>query len=142
MEEWATIEMVKNTTTAVTKWRDHYFPVLSPIQQYMFVEDGNQLLIYKGNTPLLSLLEPERYDFIIRNDYCLDKKSKWINNKIIYRTLRDCGEYKPAAVSLLSFVVYYQNIMVDVQLQTEEYNYMITGNVIDKTFIYYLLKIY
>jgi hypothetical protein len=85
-------------------------------------------------------LEPERYDFIIRNDYCLDKKSKWINNKIIYRTLRDCGEYKPAAVSLLSFVVYYQNIMVDVQLQTEEYNYMITGNVIDKTFIYYLLK--
>jgi hypothetical protein len=30
--------------------------------------------------------------------------------------------------------------MVDVQLQTEEYNYMIAGNVIDKTFIYYLLK--
>jgi hypothetical protein len=95
--------------------------------------------VYKGNNPLLYLIEPETYDFIICNDYGLDK-TKWINNKIIYKNLRDCGEYKPSRISLLSFVVYHGDQAIDIQLQTENYNYMITGNIIDKNFIYYLLK--
>jgi len=138
MEEFAKIKVVQKIARNVRTLKHYYYPVVPPIPQYLFVEDGNQLLIYKGNDQLLSLLEPETYDFIIRNDYRLNK-SKWINNKIISQHL-DCGDYRVSNTSLLSFIVYHKDQMIDIQLQTESYNYMIVGNIINKKFIYYLLK--
>ena len=53
--------------------------------QYMFVEDGNCICVVKTNkneNKIVSLLEPEKYDFILRNDFV-----GGMNNKILYNNL-------------------------------------------------------
>jgi len=143
MEQISNTPFMKKMTKNISEYMHNRYPVVPPIQQYLFIEDGNQILVYKGEGNLLSLLEPENYDFVIRNDYCKIKrngKSKWINNKIIYQNLRDCGEYEVSNLSFLSFVVFYENQLIDIQLNTDTYTYMIVGNRINKKFIFYLLK--
>jgi hypothetical protein len=41
---------------------------------------------------------------------------------------------------VLSFVVFYQDKIIDILLETKNYSYMVVGNKINKNFIYYLLK--
>ena len=145
IEQLSNTRLIKRVTQNVSEYMHYRYPVMPPVQQYLFVENGNQILVYKSpdSLPLLPLLEPENYDFVIRNDYCKYNKNRrnvWINNKIIYRDMRDCGEYKVSTESFLSFVVFYGEQMIEIQLTTDTYNYMIVDNIIDKKFIYYLLK--
>jgi hypothetical protein len=113
---------------------------IQPIQQFLFIEDGNQIMLYKSLEKKDSLLfEPENYDFIIRNDY-REKKNKWMNYKILYKNFQEITDYEISTASFLSFVVYYQDKIIDILLETEKYNYMVVGNRINSKFIYYLLK--
>lgn len=135
------VKIVKKMTQGVSDFLQYHYPTQPPVQQYMFVEDGNSILVYKSlkdHLDMVKLIEPENYDFILRNDYRKDKK--WMNYKIIYDNVDEIGDYMVSSVSFLSFVVYYNNNLIDIQLDTKNYNYMIVGNKIDRKFIYYLLK--
>jgi len=135
------VKIVKKMTQGVSDFLQYHYPTQPPVQQYMFVEDGNPILVYKSLKPqldMIKLIEPETYDFILRNDY--RKEKKWMNYKIIYNNVDEIGDYIVSSVSFLSFVVYYNNKLIDIQLDTKNYNYMIVGNKIDRKFIYYLLK--
>jgi len=113
---------------------------IQPIQQFLFIEDGNQIMLYKSLEKKDNLLfEPENYDFIIRNDY-REKKNKWMNYKILYKNFQEITDYEISTASFLSFVVYYEDKIIDILLETEKYNYMVVGNRINSKFIYYLLK--
>lgn len=113
---------------------------IQPTKQYLFIEDGNQIMLYKSLKQKETLLfEPENYDFILCNDY-RKNKNKWMNYKIIYSNYQDIAEYKVSSVSFLSFAVKYKDIVVDILLENDKYNYMIVGNRINSKFIYYLLK--
>jgi len=63
-----------------------------------------------------------------------------MNYKILYDRFADIGDYKASSVSFLSFVVFYQDKVIDILLETKNYSYMVVGNKINKKFIYYLLK--
>jgi hypothetical protein len=135
------VKIVKKMTQGVSDFLQYHYPTQPPVQQYMFVEDGNSILVYKSlkdHLDMVKLIEPENYDFILRNDYRKDKK--WINYKIIYDNVDEIGDYMVSSVCFLSFVIYYNNNLVDIQLDTKNYNYMIVGNKIGRKFIYYLLK--
>lgn len=137
VNEWVTIPTVKKALNNVREFVYQRFPLSPPIQQYLFVEDGNEILLFKGDEKLLYLLEPENYDFVIRNDYC--KNKKWINNKIISKNICD-STYEVSIIYLLSFAITYKGMIIEIDLNTEKYNYMIVGNRIGKHYIYYLLK--
>ena len=129
MEEIAKTFMIKNITGFFTKLG--YFQECPPIQQYLFIENGDQKMVYKS----LEIVEPENYDFILRNDF-----KNNMNYKILYDRFVDIGDYKVSSVSFLSFVVFYQDKVIDILLETKNYSYMVVGNKINKKFIYYLLK--
>lgn len=98
--------------------------------QYLIVENGNQT-----STDLK--LVPDKYDFILRNEYLKKKK----NYKIIYGSVNDIKEeFEVSKNSFLSFIVKYKEFDIDIQLDTREYTFMVVGNCLNKKFIYYLLK--
>jgi hypothetical protein len=130
MEEIAKMSMIKNITEFFTKLN---FPESPPIKQYLFIENGDQIFVYKGLDNMI--FEPEHYDFILRNDF-----KNNMNYKILYDRFVDIGDYKASSVSFLSFVVFYQDKVIDILLETKNYSYMVVGNKINKKFIYYLLK--
>jgi len=130
MEEFSKTSMMKNITEFFTKLN---FPKSPPIKQYLFIENGDQIFVYKGLDNMS--FEPEHYDFILRNDF-----KNNMNYKILYDRFADIGDYKASSVSFLSFVVFYQDKVIDILLETKNYSYMVVGNKINKKFIYYLLK--
>ena len=135
IEEFTKTSLVKKVSDIFTKFKNNYFPECPPIQQYLFIENGDQIMVYKSFEKNMAIFEPENYDFILRNDY-----RKNMNYKILYDRFIDIGDYKVSSVSFLSFVVFYQDKIIDILLETKNYSYMVVGNKINKNFIYYLLK--
>lgn len=142
METFLNFKMMRKVTQNVSDYLQYHYPTQPPLQQYMFVEEGEGILVYKSienELNMLRLIEPENYDFVLRNDY--HKEKRWMNYKIIYDNVEDiCQEYKVSCQSFLSFVVYHKNEVVDILLETKNYNYMVVGNKFGKKFVYYLLK--
>jgi hypothetical protein len=61
---------------------DHYYP---SVQQYLFVENGCQTIVYKtadGDIYTLKTMEPKEYDFILRNDYINGRNCKIIYDRV------------------------------------------------------------
>ena len=116
---------------------DDFYP---SVQQYLFVENGCQTVVFKsgdGDISMLNDLKPEMYDFVLRNDYVKNGK----NCKIIYDSVDNIKtEYEVSNISFLFFIVRHKNIEIEIELNTKQYTYMIVGNRINKKFIYYLLK--
>ena len=137
IKKWSEIETIKKICDYVESIYDHYYP---SVQQYLFVENGCQTIVFKsadGDICMLKTIEPKEYDFILRNDYIKNGR----NCKIIYdRVDYITPYYEISNVSFLSFLVHYKNIDIEIELDTKQYTYMIVGNRINKKFIYYLLK--
>lgn len=136
IKSWSENATIKKIYDYVDSIYDHFYP---SVQQYLFVENGCQTIVYKtdGDISTLKTIEPKEYDFILRNDYVKNGR----NCKIIY----DCVDniktnYEMSNISFLSFIVHYKNIDIEIELDTKQYTYMIVGNRINKKFIYYLLK--
>lgn len=135
-ENFLKTPFAKNITNQVIKFKGNYFPECPAIQQYLFIENGNQIFVYKSlEKTEMTIFEPEHYDFVIRNDY-----RKNMNYKIIYNRFADNGDYIISSVSLLSFIVFYKDKVIDILLENNHYSFMIVGNKINSKFIYYLLK--
>jgi len=135
-EEFTKTPFARSISKQISNFKECYFPEVLPIQQYLFIENGIPIMIYKNfEKEKILIFEPENYDFIIRNDY-----QKNMNFKIIYNRYADIGDYKISSVSFLSFAIFYKDKIIDISLETKNYSYMIVGNEIDNRFIYYLLK--
>ena len=128
----------------VSQITEYYNPTEPILKQYMFIEDGNVILVCKIQDPkevdkTLRLMEPESYDIIIRNDF--QKGRNPINNKIIYNNINEITqEYKVSQSHLLSFVVKHGNDYIEIEMTTKKYNYMVVGNHINKHLIKYFLR--
>lgn len=137
IKKWSENAIIRQIYNYVERIYDSFYPTL---QQYLFVENGCQTIIHKCENQdinMLKLLEPERYDFILRNDYVKNER----NYKIIYDRVENIKpNYELSNISFLFFIVQYKKIDVDIQLNTKKYTYMVVGNRINKKFIYYLLK--
>uniref|UniRef100_A0A6C0HQT1 Uncharacterized protein n=1 Tax=viral metagenome TaxID=1070528 RepID=A0A6C0HQT1_9ZZZZ len=130
LEIWISEKL--NENSIVKKIYDYIDSFYVSSTQYLFVENGYKIVISKDLTSV-----PQKYDFILRNEYVKKKK----NYKIIYDSVKDIKEkYEISTKSFLSFVVTHKNIDIDIHLNTREYTYMVVGNCINKKFIYYLLK--
>ena len=117
----------------------YFFPEYTPSKQFLFVKDGKQIMVFNEVNSEKLFCEIENYDFILCNDY-RKIKNKWINRKIIYDNFQEIVERKTSSESILSFVVYYKEHIIDILLETNTYTYMIVGNKINKKFVFYLLK--
>lgn len=128
LEIWVNAKLNENAVfKKICNYIDSYYVSST---QYLFVENGDQ-------TSSDVNIVPEKYDFVLRNEYVKKKK----NYKIIYETVDKIKEeYEVSTKSFLSFIVTYKNIDIDIHLNTREYTFMIVGNCINKKFIYYLLK--
>jgi len=128
LEIWVNAKLIENVFyKQLCNYIDSYYVSST---QYLFVENGEQ-------TSSDVNIVPEKYDFVLRNEYVKKKK----NYKIIYDSVNDIKEeYEISAKSFLSFIVTHKNIDIDIHLNTREYTFMIVGNCINKKFIYYLLK--
>jgi len=136
IKSWGENAVIKKVCDYAESIYDHYYP---SVQQYLFVENGCQTIIYKtadGDIYTLKTMEPKEYDFILRNDYINRKNYKIIYDRVDYIT----PYYEISNVSFLSFLVHYKNIDIEIELDTKQYTYMIVGNRINKKFIFYLLK--
>jgi len=142
LEIWITSHWSKNVIVQkiynyVDSIYDYFYP---STQQYLFVENGCQTIVFKstdGDLSMLNELKPKTCDFILRNDYIKNDR----NYKIIY----DCVEnikpnYEMSNISFLFFIVHYKHLDIEIELSTTQYTYLIVGNRINKKFIYYLLK--
>lgn len=117
----------------------YFYPETIRTKQYLFVENGNQTMVFETLQSETLVFDPENYDFILCNDF-RKIKNKWINCKIIYNNFQEIIDYTLSSESILSFVVYYKDKIIDISLETKSYTYMIVGNRINKKFIFYLLK--
>ena len=82
---------------------------------------------------------PIEYDLIIFSD---DLKPQ---NKICYNTLNDNIDYKYdlSDIKFISINLTYKETQYDIKLKTDEFNYYIVNNVIDKVFLkYYLVHVF
>ena len=137
IKKWRDNTVIKKVYDYIDNIYDHFYP---SVQQYLFVENGCQTVVYKtadGDISNLKTIEPKMYDFVLRNDYVKNGR----NCKIIY----DCVDniktnYEMSNISFLSFIVHYKNIDIEIEWDTKQYTYMVVGNRINKKFIFYLLK--
>ena len=88
IEEFAKTSLIKN----ISGYLKNYFQESPPIQQYLFIENGDQIMVYKSFDRNM-IFEPEHYDFILRNDY-----KNNMNYKILYDRFVDIDEYKVSSV--------------------------------------------
>lgn len=137
IKKWSNNVVIKTIYDYADGMYDYLYP---SVQQYLFVEEGRQSIVYKtadGDISMLTDLEPKMYDFILRNDYVKNSR----NCKIIYENVKSIKkDYEMSNIFFLSFLVHYKNIDIEIELDTKQYTYMIVGNRINKKFIYYLLK--
>ena len=137
IKKWSYTLGINKVYDYLSSTYDHFYP---SVQQYLFVENGCQTVVFKsadGDISMLNELKPKMYDFVLRNDYVKNGK----NCKIIYDSVDNIKtEYEVSNISFLFFIVHYKNIDIEIELDTKQYTYMIVGNRINKKFIYYLLK--
>ena len=105
-------------------------------QKYEYVKDGNIILITESNKKNPDL----NYDFIIfsENDIMNDN----IVNNIILNNDLDNIKYENADYKFIMSVITIKNVIIQVSFKTNEYNFLIVNNKIDKKFINYFLKKY
>jgi len=86
---------------------------------------------------LINATEPKEYDFFILNDNISGK-----NNCILYYEIPGNLFYKeyPQSQKFLRFDLNYNGETYEAQLTTDDYNFAIVGNCINREFIMYFLK--
>lgn len=84
---------------------------------------------------------PQEYDLIVFSDISDNLKPQ---NKICYSALNDETDYKydVSNIKFISVNLTYNKNQYDIKLKTDEFNYYIVNNVIDKVFLkYYLVHV-
>ena len=118
-----------------------------------FVKDGKTKLTLPVNIFIEGLLKNDTdnrmsdidYDFVLYSDYENPNKDGSINKVIIHDissslTKESLSNYVIANNNIIMMECEFNEKYTMVDLKTRDYNYMIVGNILSDTFIYYFLR--
>jgi len=109
----------------------------------------NNTIIYSVNKKdffgkkMLERINSLEFDFFIYSDYVKkENENTIINKKIFYKVPLDINNFEiiESKLSFISFVIYFDDLMINVAFKNNKYNYFITNNVFGLNFIKYFLK--
>jgi len=126
------IECFDKGSNQMSKTVMHYNPSNYAQEKDLIEECNGRLLI--NDTSYIIYNAPTNnglYDKMIMTDNTF-KHVSWLNNKIIYK----CATYDFMSVQL-KFINDADNVVYIVALKTDDYNFYIEGNVINRDFILY-----
>ena len=98
--------------------------------------------IFFSNVDNPDVIFPNNSDFIIYSDYTNETDNKCINKKLLTSLIKDeTFDYEKSNINFMLCELKYGNKKYKIDLKTDNYNYYLVDNIIDKNFInYYLLK--
>jgi hypothetical protein len=105
------------------------------------VKNGNELVSY--NSKELLLLTSKKMDFFIYSDYseCNEMSDEERINQVIYYEMPKSFDYICCNYRFISISIELEeNKNYSIKLFTDKENYFVSGNIITKYIIYYLLK--
>ena len=112
-----------------------YYSKLEYYNNGMLVSANNDII-----KDLNNFVKPDNieYDLIIYSDYNKYKQSKCIN-KVCYNSFPDNLNYEVTDFKFLSLTVIFQEVSYNLDLFSENYNFYIVHNFINKDFLYYFM---
>ena len=144
----------KNITPLVINFKDFFENILfksntdsntdSNTIYYSKMEYYNNGLLVSINNDIIKdlnkFVKPDNieYDLIIYSDYNKYKQSKCIN-KVCYQSFPDNLNYEVTNFKFLSLTLIFQEISYNLDLYSENYNFYIVHNFINKDFLYYFM---
>lgn len=118
-----------------------------------FVKDGRATLTLPLNIFLLNLSQKDtdnrmvdrEYDFVIYNDYEHPNKDGSINKVILHEITNSLtkdilNDYVVSDCKIIMMECEFNNTFKLVELKTNEYNYLVIGNILSDAFVYYFLR--